>query len=430
MIILILGLLLALSFIFYQKYFIFSLMIFFLLFDMFDGFYKDFKVFAAIRYILPLAFIVIYVVKNRALKNEDFVFFIFTISLFLFLFLNHGDFILSGKVTLSIIISVSLLLVGRYLGNKINFVKEYEPFNTFMLAIVPVYIIYANVFKVGDSYSSSFSTGFLDTSRMYIVPILIFMAFHYILNPDKFPGTKLSYIFKGSLIGLNTLILVVTTRRTSLGMLVGAILVYSLLNRKVIFKMMMVIVFLLVGAIATFPLYQDRLNAQLEERERIQNIDTYTKEGRYLESLYLYQFHSQLQDPKKLFLGVKMFDTESFGLRYFGVGRHIHSDINMIIYSTGLVGLMLFIVFFSFYLWRGNNRIDSESKKLFFPLLFMFLFVLLPGRFIGTFTYGPLLMLLIAGIKHTNYNKPIYKLIRSNRLVQSQKIKTRLLTSS
>jgi hypothetical protein len=194
--------------------------------------------------------------------------------------------------------------------------------------------------------------------------------------------------------------------------------------------MMMILVFLMAGAIAAFPLYQEKLNDQLAERERIQNIDTYTNEGRYLESVYLIQYHQQKQDPIKLFFGVKVFDTESFGLKYFGVGRHIHSDINMIIYSTGLVGLLLFIIFFCHYLWIGNSRMDSKSKKLYYPLLFMFLFVLLPGRFIGTFTFGPLLMLLISGIKYSNYNKPKLKLVKLKNQVNVSMIKKQLSTST
>jgi O-antigen ligase len=127
---------------------------------------------------------------------------------------------------------------------------------------------------------------------------------------------------------------------------------------------------------------------------------------------------------------VKVFDTESFGLKYFGVGRHIHSDINMIIYSTGLVGLMLFIIFFCHYLWIGNSRMDSKSKKLYYPLLFMFLFVLLPGRFIGIFTFGPLLMLLMSGIKYSNYNKPKLKLVKLKNQVNVSIIKKQLSTST
>jgi hypothetical protein len=54
MILITLGFLLILVFFFKHKFFIYALVLFFALFDMFDEFYKESQLFAAIRYVVPL----------------------------------------------------------------------------------------------------------------------------------------------------------------------------------------------------------------------------------------------------------------------------------------------------------------------------------------------------------------------------------------
>ena len=165
---------------------------------------------------------------------------------------------------------------------------------------------------------------------------------------------------------------------------------------------MIVLLFMLISAlIISYPLYQDRLMGQLEKRERIESLDSYEEEGRYLETFYLIDYHKNKGDVAELLFGVNLFDTFDFGTKYFGRDRPIHSDINMIIFSTGFIGMFLFIIFFSHYFFKDNNIIPINNKKLFYPLLISFLIVLVPGRFIGTLTFPPLLMMLLTGLKYS-----------------------------
>ncbi|MEX2595202.1 MAG: hypothetical protein WD426_20725 [Anditalea sp.] len=186
--------------------------------------------------------------------------------------------------------------------------------------------------------------------------------------------------------------------------------------------MALILFFLVLGLILSHPLYEKRLNAQLAERERIQNIGTYENEGRYLETLFLIDHLEKTQKPIQLFFGTKLFDTAYFGQKYFGRERPIHSDINMIIYSTGLIGLLVFAIFFGHYLLLGNGKIPPSRKQLFYPLLAMFLLVLIPGRFIGIFTYGPLMMLLLSATKHSRAYRRRPKLLKKRKLSQSPSI--------
>ncbi|MBX0332373.1 hypothetical protein K3G39_03905 [Pontibacter sp. HSC-14F20] len=398
-----------------QKLFPIGLVVFFLLFDMFDGFYKDDQIFAAIRYIIPLSLMVVYLFAHGGLRKSDSIFLVLFVYLGLLTVYIPGDIILSVKTTLAILAALLMILIGREIGEKRNFLQEFEKYNRYLLILIPVYIIYANIFNVGRSYAETFTTGFLTTSRMYIAPLLIFLGVHYIFT-NKNRGAMIK-LFDIALILFNIALLIVITRRTSLVMIVGALFVYMLLNRQLIFKMVILVFCLIAALIFSYPLYEAKLAAQLEKRERIQDLETYEEEGRYLETLFIIDYHDKREDPLELLFGVKLWDTFSFGIKYFGRDRPIHSDINMIFYSTGLFGLLLFTLFFIHYFLLGNARIIPENRKAYYPLLAMFVMVLLPGRFIGTFTYAPLLMLLLSAIKH-------YKPIEEVKEAHNEKEKT------
>ncbi|MFC5269485.1 hypothetical protein [Adhaeribacter terreus] len=397
MILLGLVILLIVLFLYDSRTFVFALIPYFVFFDMFDGFYEDNKIYAAIRYIVPLSLTLIYVFKYQALKKSDAIFVALVLYLMLLWVINSGDMLVSTRSFLSVMITLIMIPIGKHLSSSIDFLKELEPYNRLLLYTIPIYIVIVNIMGIGGYYTESFSTGFLITSRMYVVPIVVFLSVHYLLsNPNSSLVVKLSDL---ALILINMSILILNTRRTAIGMLLGAIFIYTLLNPKLIFKMVTFMFIVVGGLILSYPLYEERLSAQLEKRDRIQHLDTYQEEGRYLETLYIMDYHERKANVFEMFFGVKFFDTYSFGAKYFGRERPIHSDINMIFFSTGLIGVLFFALFFVHYFLRNNLQIPSPNRKLFYPLLFMFVIVLIPGRFIGTLTFAPLLMLLLSTIK-------------------------------
>ncbi len=368
------------------------------MFDMLDGFYEDEKIFAVIKYVVPLLLISYYLVKESALKKSDFMLLVVVFYLLLLLIYNHGDIIISGKTVLSVLLALIMIPVGKNIGRKHNFLEEFEPFNRFLLVIIPIYIILANIFKIGNFfYTEAFTTGFLVTSRMYVVPIVVFLGITYSIGNKKkslfIKTIDLAFII------LNIVILIINTRRTTFAMLLFSLLVYGFLYRKIIFKMVIMIFAFVFVLVISYPIYEEALTAQLEKRERIQNIDTYEEEGRYLETLYIFDYHNRRQNVKELFFGIQLFDTYDFGTKYFGRDRPIHSDINMLFFSTGILGLILFVLLFADYFLRNTKKIIKENRKIYYPLLFIFFIVLIPGRFIGTLTYAPLLMLILAAVK-------------------------------
>lgn len=380
------------------RLFIFSLVIFFVLFDMFDGFYKDDKIYAAIRYVIPLTLLGIYMIKNKVMKIGDSIILYASIYLILLLIVNSSDFLVSARGVVSLIITLLFIPIGKNLCSQTDFIKDFKNYNRFLLYIIPVYIIIANILGIGESYTEAFSTGFLVTSRMYVVPMIVFLGFHYLVS-DKQESLAIKSV-DSFFILLNICILLINTRRTTLAMLLGAIIIYTFFNRHLALKMITALFVVVMALIVSFPLYEDRLMAQLEKRERIQNIDSYEEEGRYLETHYIIQFHEKRDNLQEVLFGVKPFDTYDFGTKFFGRDRPIHSDINMFFYSTGIVGLLIFTAIFIIYFFIGNKNISNTNKSLYYSFLFMFLLVLIPGRFIGTLTFAPFLMLLLTSIKY------------------------------
>jgi hypothetical protein len=367
---------------------------------MFDGFYKDDKIFALLRYVVPVFLILMYSVKYNVFKRIELIF-IFLIGYILLLwFLNPGDEIVTAKNVLPVMITLLMIPIGRHLGKREDIISKFEFYNRILLIAIPLYILYANKVGIPGFYSEAFSTGFLITSRMYIVPIIIFFAIHYSLTiKNKSWLIKLIDIL---FIVFNICIILINTRRTCILMLVAAILIYLIYNRRLFVKAFMLFIVLVATLVLSYPLYEAKLTAQLERRERIESLDTYEEEGRYLETFYILDYHKENKDLAALLFGVQLFDTYDFGIKYFGRDRPIHSDINMIFFSTGIVGLLLFISFFYLYFFKRNRFILGFNKKLYYPLLVMFLIVLIPGRFIGTLTYSPLLMLLLAALKFSD----------------------------
>ena len=302
MALLLLACLLVLIFFYDSKIFVYALMVFFTLFDMLDGFYDDEKIFAALRYFVPLFLILIFIIKNSVFKKTDFAFLILALYLILLLIYSHGDILISTKTLLSVFLTLFMIPVGRYIGRHAEFLKEFEGFNRFLLIVLALYIIICNILNIGESYTESFHSGFLITSRMYIFPIVVFLAIHYMVsNKDKrwfITGIDLVFII------INIGIIIINSRRTALGMLLAALFVYALQDKKLMFKMGALMVFFVAALAISYPLYEKMLTAQLEQRERIQDIDTYEEEGRVLETLYIMDYHSNSQNIfEKIYAG-------------------------------------------------------------------------------------------------------------------------------
>lgn len=378
---------------------------YYVFYDMFDGFYQDNKIYAVLRYVIPLMLLFAYVFRYNVFKKLPGIFMILVSYLVILWILNSGDLIVTSRTMLAVIITLLMIPIGQHYGKNHrldnleneDLITKFEKYNRVLLIALPLYIVYANVTHIAAFYTDAFSTGYLITSRIYIMPIVVFLAVHYTLSNEN-----RSWVLRGAdalFILINVCMILINTRRTALAMLALALVVYSMYNKKVIAKMVSLLVIVIVGLIVSYPLYADRLNAQLEKRERIEHLDSYEDEGRYLETLYILDYHKRHQNIIEIMYGIELFDTYDFGLKYFRRDRPIHSDINMLFFSTGLIGMLIFSLFFIHYFFNGNKNVIVSNRKIYYPFLVMFLLVLIPGRFIGTLTYAPLLMFMLTALK-------------------------------
>lgn len=398
MLIVALVFLLILAFLFRFRQFPSVLIVYFVLYDMVDGFYADQKIYAVFRYLIPLLLLLYYTIRRSAWLKSDGLLLVVVLYLICLLFFSRGEMIASSRNLFSVLITLFMIPVGRSLSGDSNWVRDFQPFNRFLLIVLPLYIFLANRFGFGESYTEAFTTGYLITSRFYIFPIVIFFALHYLLS-NQVKSNMLKLIDIG-FIFLNVGIIVLNTRRTALAMLVLALLIYVVINRRALAKAVFVVLASVITLILTFPVYEDILMTQLEKRQRILDVETYDEERRYLETIYIYNEMISRQRPTELFFGVKLFDTYSFGAKYFNPQRSIHSDINMMFYSTGLVGMLLFGLLLYRYFGGNWRAISKEGRKLFFPMLAVFFLVIIPGRLIGTLTFAPLLFLVLSASRY------------------------------
>src|SRR4051812_33924294 len=181
MILIVLAILLVVSFLIDTKPFPYRLMVYFVFYDMFDGFYKDDKIFALLRYMVPLTLILFYFVKYKVSKQLDSIFVILLTYLLLLWLFNPGDEIVTAKNVLPVILTLLMIPVGIHLGKTSDLIAEFRMYNRLLLIALPLYIIYANKVGIAGFYSDAFSTGFLITSRLYVIPIIVFLAIHYAL---------------------------------------------------------------------------------------------------------------------------------------------------------------------------------------------------------------------------------------------------------
>ncbi|MEI6946255.1 hypothetical protein V9K67_03575 [Paraflavisolibacter sp. H34] len=398
MILIALAVCLIIGFFVKPKHFPYLMIVYFVFYDMFDGFYKDDKIYSVFRYIVPLTLMFTYCFMYGVLKKLDLIFVTFMGYLFMLWAINAGDPIITARTMLSMILTLMMIPIGKHLSERDFFTLELEKYNRLLLIALPAYIIWANIVGIAGYYTDAFSTGYLITSRMYIVPMVVFLGFHYAMtNKDRHWMMKTVDI--GAIL-VNICIMLLNTRRTALGMLLGGIFIYTYFNRQLVVKMVMLVFALIMALILAYPLYEARLTAQLEKRERIQNLDTYGEEPRALETLYIIDYHERNRDLAQLLFGIKLWDSYDFGVKYFGRDRPIHSDINMMLFSIGLFGELLFFSMVQFYFFRRNSRMHPYNKMLFYPFLAMLFMILLPGRFIGTLTFAPFLILLLTTLKY------------------------------
>lgn len=252
------------------------------------------------------------------------------------------------------------------------------------LSIIMV-IIYS-VLGIGyNAYGSSIVyygglTAFGGYLFIYILPIML-----YLIIENK----KLSYIVLAAIIFV---IPVLSFKRVYLFLLLIAILLFLLYNAKSIKNISKIVLFIVIILIMSLWTYQPIRDMIVVRGDRFSK-GIIMREGRYLEYVVIYEEFVKGKNLKLKLFGNELFNNgsqigQTFLIREDFTDRYFHSDYGEIIYSTGLIGIILYIIIYSKltidYL-RKASFTSSSIKYLFVTLMVM---LLVNGAIDGLFVFA------------------------------------------
>jgi hypothetical protein len=178
------------------------------------------------------------------------------------------------------------------------------------------------------------------------------------------------------------LVLVQLKRISILAILTGLLInLFLSRNRINIFFGLLISSFFLFIA---FPLFESTLQKQVKARERRLSTENIEEEGRYQETFVVLDEIVFSGETALLFFGKEVFNSpENYANGKYG-RRMIHNDYNVILHGSGVVGLILFVIWpipiFLFYRKiKIYVKFYFEDKKLFDYMNVTFISFLIMG---------------------------------------------------
>lgn len=284
-------------------------------------------------------------------------------------------------------VAVSLMffpLAAALVNSKEKFAK-FQRFTLYCLVIYAIFVFVSNAFGVGDiSYESEdddvFKTG-LGDAKLYppafLVGLIPFFLKQKIVTKKVF-WTVIAFI--------NFSLLLISLRRTTLIIIALLISLFFLFSGH-IGKLIKVVMLAAILLAVTFPLYEEAFMKRMEIRSNVYSEEySVTQEGRYMELGYvLDNFESNRYAPVPHLFGKEAFNTiNNYG---FYKPRPIHVDYTYIFFSSGMVGLILYLVFVfriqrmaMFYRSKIKRYVSEDYFAAFSAIFIVFMMVGLSGN--------------------------------------------------
>jgi hypothetical protein len=209
-----------------------------------------------------------------------------------------------------------------------------------MVIILLINYVFSQFFKLGVSVYSedSFYKGGATASAPIILSMSI-LIFFSAFNSNQLPYSKLFTILLSS---ITIFIIILSVKRGAIFGLAAGFAVYFVFTSKKInssFRLLLIA----VGFIAIFSEYSDviqkRVDARSTEKNEIQN------ENRYREVFYMLEEMEKLSIPQILF-GYEPFNSSKIMAKYFGRPRQLHVDYTILLFGTGIFGLLIYLGLF------------------------------------------------------------------------------------
>ena len=325
-------------------------------------------------------------ILNITVIKRYFSVFVFLGYLLIVVVFNSSDFFFSLKMYLILFFTFLMLPVSEVLMMKSFSEKQFLTNLTFMMILMPLYLVIANIYggeSVKNSYSEDFAGGLLSTTGSNLFPIVILSSLYYV-STKRITGMK-KYI-SIALVSLSMISLILIFRRTPIIMLILSSFIFIYYYKLFSFAKGIILLTFISSILLTNSKISSIFNAQLAARERISTVDNYAKEGRVIETFLVINHIKNEATALDLFFGSDALSTKQFGKRNFGGLRTIHSDISSLFVSVGVVGLFLFFYVVRKFIIKTIPK--GKSKGIYLCLLLVFLLTLLPGRFISSLTFS------------------------------------------
>lgn len=182
------------------------------------------------------------------------------------------------------------------------------------------------------------------------------------------------------------LVFVQLKRISIIAILVGLLLnLFFSRNRiNIFFGLILSSLFLFIA----YPLFENTLQKQVKARERRLSTQNFEEEGRYQETFVVLNEIVFSGNPALLFFGKEVFNSPgNYANGRYG-RRMIHNDYNVILHGSGVVGLILFVIWplplFIFYRKiKIYAKFNFEDKKLFDYMSVTFVSFLIMGYIIS-----------------------------------------------
>ena len=305
---------------------------------------------------------------GMALKSDLYKFSIWIYSYLLFLFLLvlfSSDVFASFKSFLKVSMTFMMLPVS------FQIVRDFDSFKRLNKVIILLMLLYLVNFAVMNFLGISFK-GYGDdiTTGNIFTEGLNAMAYALVILPAAiFILQKREWwlIILGIVVFIT---LVVSLKRISiLAVFLGYLIIFFSLKRKG--KMIKGGIVILAFLIASFPLYSDTFIEQLENRSSRFEMNSYKNEGRYKETLIVFDQIFSFQDVPYSIIGKEIFNSPgTYGSANDWNGRQLHSDYNVLLHGSGLMGITWYfvvqgVIFLAFIRYKNKiSVLSGYSRKL------------------------------------------------------------------
>lgn len=224
-------------------------------------------------------------------------------------------------------------------------------------------IIYFLIMNVGvNQYGGEdgFTVGSFKFNRLYTGSFIL-LSLPLIFQFSKRPFIRRTIPVLSLLL---LIILIISTRRTAFIIILTGSLVFAVYYFRKLPAILLGLAAILIVLASAFPLYKDILLKQIEKRQHVfveqQGFDL-KSETRFEETIAVWRERIHNRDPWIIFFGQDLFNSAGNYDQGVHGTRPLHLDINLILHGSGLIGLILFILFYSelvftFFKWKARRK--------------------------------------------------------------------------